>query len=156
MVQISIGYERQLPKHITVSTNYIHSIGIHTLRSRNINAPLPGTALLPYGGNNAIYLYETSGIFRQNQLITSVNARVNSKISLNSSYVYGSAHSNTDGANTFPSNQYDTGTEYGRAGFDIRHRFQLNGSMTPRWGYVSARSSPSPPAAPTTSPPARI
>jgi hypothetical protein len=135
LIQTAIGYERQLPKHITVATNYIHSIGVHQLRSRNINAPLTPTATsLPYGGVNAIYLYETSGIYRQNQLITSVTARVNSKLTFNSSYVYGYAMSNTDGATTFPANQYNLATEYGRAGFDIRHRFQLNGSWTTRWG----------------------
>ena len=135
MIQTAIGFERQLPKHITVSTNYIHTIGTHALRSRNINAPLPGSSILPYGGVNAIYLYETSGVFRQNQLMTNVNARVSSRFTLTGYYVYGSAHSNTDGATTFPSNQYDLSTEYGRAGFDIRHRFQMNGSIATRWGF---------------------
>ncbi|MDE3196984.1 MAG: TonB-dependent receptor, partial [Acidobacteriota bacterium] len=134
LIQTAIGYERQLPKHMTVATNYIHSIGVHQLRSRDINAPLPGTGVLPYGGVNAIYLYETSGVYRQNQLITSLTARVNSKLTFNSSYVYGGAMSNTDGATTFPANDYNLASEYGRAGFDIRHRFQLNGSWTPRWG----------------------
>jgi len=134
LIQTAIGYERQLPKHVTISTNYIHSIGTHELRSRNINAPLPGTGVLPYGGANAIYLYETSGVFRQNQLITSLTGRVNSKLTFNGSYVYGRAMSNTDGATTFPADDYNLASEYGRAGFDIRHRFQLNGSWTTRWG----------------------
>jgi hypothetical protein len=134
MLQMAIAYERQLPNHITVSANYIHSIGNHSLRSRNINAPLPVSGVLPYGGVNAIYLYETSGVFRQNQLITSVTARVNSRFSLNGSYVFGNAMSNSDGAGTFPASQYDLSHEYGRAGFDIRHRFQLNGSLSTRWG----------------------
>ena len=134
MIQTAIGFERQLPKHITVSTNYIHSIGVHALRSRNINAPLPGTGLRPFGGVNSIYLYETSGVYRQNQLTTNVNARINAKLSLSGFYVYGRAMSNTDGAGSFPSNQYDLSTEYGRAGFDIRHRFQFNGSIATKWG----------------------
>ena len=135
MFQTAIGYERQLPKHVVAAANYIHTSGIHVLRSRDINAPLPGSGLLPYGGANAIYLYETSGVYRQNQLITSLNARVNARFSLTGSYVYGVAMSNSDGAGTFPANQYDLSTEYGRAGFDIRHRFQLNGSITTRRGF---------------------
>jgi hypothetical protein len=134
LIQTAVGYERQLPKHITIATNYIHSSGVHQLRSRNINAPLPGSGVLPYGGVNSIYLYEASGIYRQNQLITNVTARVSSKLTFNTSYVYGRAMSNTDGATTFPSNQYNLSSEYGRAAFDIRHRVQLNGSWTTRWG----------------------
>jgi hypothetical protein len=134
LLQTSIGYERQLPGHITVSSNFIHSTGAHQLRSRNINAPLQPGGPLPYGGVNAIYLYEASGVYRQNQWITNVTARVSSKLTFNSYYVYGRANSNTDGAGTFPANQYNLAGEYGRAAFDLRHRFQLNGSWTPRWG----------------------
>ncbi|MCU1329803.1 MAG: Cna domain protein [Bryobacterales bacterium] len=134
MVQASVGFERQLPKHITVSTNYLHTGGSHAVRSRNINAPRSGTSTLPFGGVNAIYLYETSGVFRQNQLISNLNARVSSKLTFSGSYVYGSAVSNSDGAGTFPSNQYDLSTEMGPALFNVRHRFQMNGSLSTRWG----------------------
>jgi hypothetical protein len=134
LLQTSIGYERQLPKHITVATNYIRSAGDHQLRSRNINAPLAGSAALPYGGNNGIYLYESSGIYRQNQWITTVTAKVNSRLTFNTYYVRAGANSNTDGAGTFPSNQYNLAGEYGRAAFDVRNRFQLSGSWAPRWG----------------------
>jgi hypothetical protein len=134
LLQTSIGWERQLPKHITVASNYIHSIGNHQLRSRNINAPFPGIGARPYGGSTAIYLYESSGIYRQDQWMTNLTARVNSKLTFNSYYVYGHAMSNTDGASTFPANQYDLAGEYGRAAFDVRHRFQINGSWATRWG----------------------
>jgi hypothetical protein len=134
-LQFGIGYERQLPKHITVASNYLHTTGVHVLRSRNINAPLPGSGLRPYGGANSIYLYETSGVYRQDQWTTNVNAKVNSRLTLTGYYIYGQARSNSDGAGTFPSNQYDLSTEMGRAAFDIRHRFQLNGSVATRWGF---------------------
>ncbi|HVW86484.1 MAG TPA: carboxypeptidase regulatory-like domain-containing protein [Bryobacteraceae bacterium] len=134
LLQTSIGVERQLPKHVTVSTNYIHSSGVHNLRSRDINAPLPGTGIFPYGGTNGIYLYESSGIYRQNQLITSVNARISSRFSLFAFYAWGSAMSNTDGPNSFPANQYDLSSEYGRSGWDIHHRLQFHGSVETKWG----------------------
>jgi hypothetical protein len=134
MLQSAIGIERQLPKGITVSTNYIHSRGLHAIRSRDINAPVPGIGLPPYGGVNSIYLYETSGKYRQSQLITNVNAKISSKLTLSGFYAFGYANSNTDGAGTFPANQYDLRPEYGRAGFDVRHRVQFNGSIATRWG----------------------
>jgi hypothetical protein len=134
LLQTALGFERQISKKLTVATNYVHSIGTHALRSRNINAPFPGTNLRPFGTPNGIYLYETSGVFRQDQLITNFNVRAGSKLSFSGFYAFGSAHSNTDGAGTFPANQYDLTSEYGRAGFDVRHRLQLNGSWSPKWG----------------------
>jgi hypothetical protein len=133
MVQGAMAFERQLPKNITLSTNYIHSRGVRVLRSRNINAALPGTGAHPFGGVNSIYFYETSGVFRQNQVITSVNAKVSPKLTISGSYTWGRARSNADGAGTFPANQYDLSSEYGRAGFDIRHRGQVNGSVSLPW-----------------------
>src|SRR5262249_40637899 len=125
--QAAIGIERQLPKNISVALTYTHSHGVHTLRSRNINAPLPGTydpqmrnsGVRPYGNVGNIYEYESTGIFNQDQLITNVNARVNAKLTLFGYYALNNARSNTDGAGSFPANQYDLSTEYGRAGFDV-------------------------------------
>lgn len=134
LIQGAIAFERQLPKNITLSTNYIHSRGVRVLRSRNINAALPGSGLHPYGGVNSIYLYETSALYRQNQIITNLNARVSPKLTLSGFYAWGRANSNSDGAGTFPANQYDLSPEYGRAGFDVRHRVQLNGSISAPWG----------------------
>jgi hypothetical protein len=135
MMQAAIGIERQLAKGVTISSNYIHSIGDHALRSRNINAPLPGSGVRPYGGVNGIYLYETSANFRQDQWITNFNARLGQKLSFSGFYAWGMANSGTDGSSTFPADQYDTRAEYGRAGFDIRNRVQLNGSFAARWGF---------------------
>jgi hypothetical protein len=136
LLQTAAGFERQLSKTVTVASNFVNSIGTHALRSRNINAPFPAAGgAAPYGGANGIYLYETSGIYRQNQIITNVNAKISPKLTLTGLYAWGSAKSNTDGAGTFPANQYDLSSEYGRAGFDIHHRLQFNGSYSPKWGF---------------------
>jgi hypothetical protein len=134
MLQAAIGFERQLPKGITVSSNYLQSRGVHALRSRNINAPYPGIGASPFGGLNSIYLYETSGVYRQSQWITNVNARISAKFTLTGYYAFGHANSNTDSAGSFPANSYNLVSEYGRAGFDVRHRLQLNGSIATRFG----------------------
>jgi hypothetical protein len=134
LTQAAIGFERQLAKGVTIASNYIHSTGTHALRSRNINAPLPESGLRPYGGVNAIYLYESSGVYRQNQWITNLSAQLGSKLTISGFYAWGSARSNTDGPGSFPDNQYDTSREFGRAGFDVRNRLQLNGSWSPKWG----------------------
>lgn len=136
--QEAIGIERQLPKNITVAVTYTNSHGVHQLRARDINAPLPdGTR--PFGGKQEIFQYESSGIFNQSQLITNINARISPGFTLFGFYTINSAHSNTDGAGTFPANQYDLSSEYGQATFNVRQRLFLGGSMA---GPLGTRFSP--------------
>ncbi len=130
MAQAGIGVERQLPKNLVLSVNYLHSRGWHTLRSR----ALGGSGSLAVPDVSAIYLYESSGNFKQDQLVTSLIARVNAKISFNGSYTFGEANSDTDGASSFPADSYNLRPEWGRAGFDLRHRVQFSGSFAFRWG----------------------
>lgn len=39
------------------------------------------------------------------------------------------------GAGTFPADQFDLSTEYGRSSLDIRHRFAIGGSVTGPFGF---------------------
>jgi hypothetical protein len=136
--QTGIGLERQLWKFGTLSVAYLNSRGIHQFFSSNINAPLPGTfntldptsGVRPFGNVGNIYQVESEGIFKQNQLITTFNLRVGAKLSLFGNYALSFANSNTTGAAGFLSNQFDAKADYGRAVFDIRHRFYLGGSLS--------------------------
>jgi hypothetical protein len=125
MAQAGVGVERQLPKNLVLAVNYLHSRGWHNLRSRAITPT--GSVAAP--DVTAIYLYEATGNFKQDQLVTSLTARVNPRISFNSSYTLGKANSDTDSATTFPADSYNLRPEWGRAGFDIRHRVQFSGSF---------------------------
>ena len=126
-----------MPKNITLSATYIQSRGVHQLRTRNMNAPLPGTyifgdptsAVYPLGNRNPVDLYESSGIFKQNQVVVNVNARVNAKFSMFGYYTWAQASSNTDGVNTFPANSYDESNEWSRAQFEVRNRFFAGGNI---------------------------
>ena len=100
------------------------------LRSRNINAPLPGNTLRPFGNVGDIFEYESSGYFKQNQLSVNVIERLKSVATLWATYVLSDAHSDTDSADTFPANTYDLSTEYGRSALDVRHSFYLGGWIT--------------------------
>jgi hypothetical protein len=93
---------------------------------------LPVRRPLPTAGD--IYQYESSGVFNQNQLIVSASNRLNKAFTLFAVYALGRAYSNTDGATSFPANQYDLSDEYGRAAYDIRHRFFAGGTINVRWG----------------------
>ena len=131
--QLALGFDQQLPYKMTLTVNYVNSRGVHIQRTRNINAPYPqtynpvtGTAVRPYGDIGDLYLYEDSGIFKQQQVITQLNARVNRSIQLSGFYALGYAHSNVNG---FPSNQYDTSIDYGRSNFDVRNRAGIFGNL---------------------------
>jgi hypothetical protein len=141
-IQSSISLERQLPGNWTFSATYINSRSLHLLRARNINAPLPGTFLpgvsgsgvRPLGDISNVYEYESSGRLNQNQLLLGIGNRLNRTFSIFARYSLGKAKSDTDGAGSFPANQYDLSTEWGRASFDIRHRLIIGGTINAPWG----------------------
>ena len=141
--QFAFTVERQMFQNVTLSGTYMNSLGVDTLRSENINAFLPGTydALIPNSGvrplsGGNIYAYQSNGRFRQSQIIANVNARINKRYSLQGYYTWGSARSDTDGAETFPGNPYDPGLDFGRAGFDVGHRVFVAGTVTAPFGFL--------------------
>ena len=136
-MQAGIGVERQVTKNATVSVTYLNSRGVHQFFSDNINAPLPGTfnpadpaaATYPLGNVGNVYEYESEGLFKQQQLISNFNVRAGQRFSLFGFYTLNYAHSNTDGANSFPVDQYDLAANWGRAAFDTRNRGVIGGTF---------------------------
>ena len=113
--------------------------------TRNINAPLPGTfvsclsgdtsctpstGIRPYADEGNLYQFESGGLFNQNQLITNLNLRMGTRVSLFGFYSLNFARSNTAGVSSFPSDSYDIALDYGRAAFDVRNRLFLGGSFS--------------------------
>lgn len=137
IAQGNIGIDRQLPKNITVAVNYIFSTSNHSLRTRNINAPyLEYGGVQPYGPVGNIFLYESSGRARQNQLIVNVNARMTRRVQLFGFYMAQNAHSNTDNLGSSPAYAYNESTEWGRSSFAPAHRVFMGGSIT-AWKRIS-------------------
>jgi hypothetical protein len=133
LMQSAGSIERSLPGRTSLTVNVTDSRGVHDARQRSINSFLPGTynpvtrtGIVPYPGLSDIYLYENSGLYKELQFITSVNTRVNSHVSLNGYYALSDYHTNTQG---FPSNQYDTSVDWGRAPGVPRHRGNIIGSI---------------------------
>jgi Carboxypeptidase regulatory-like domain len=141
-MQSVISVERQLPHNLTIATSYIHARTPHLLRTRPINAPLPGTftpgivnsGVRPLGNIGNVFEYESSGRFDQNQFIVNVSERLSRTATINAFYVFSKANSDTDGTGTFPANPYDLTGEYGRASSDVRHRFVMFGNFRAPWG----------------------
>jgi hypothetical protein len=141
VLQTAATVERQLPKSTTLAVTYTNSRGFRELLSEDRNAPLPGTynpathgsGVFPLGHPGPVFATESSGVFRQNQLLVNVNSKVSPTISLFGTYVLSRAMSNTDSADTFPANPYSFVGEYGPAGYDVRHRLNVGGSINTKW-----------------------
>lgn len=162
LMQSALAVERQLLAHTTMALTYVNSHSPNQFLTNDINAPLPGTyntqvpgsGTYPLGTPAAVFQVGSSGLYNQNELIVSVNSRINGSVSLFGSYVYNHALSNTDysppprntdfnpavsfgalGVGTFPANPYSMVGEYGFASTDIHDQGTFGGSIATKWGF---------------------
>ena len=145
VMQTAISLERQLTKVANLSVSYLNSRGWDQAFTNNINTPLTSTISFPYYlspanpgvrpfGTNNIYEYQSEGVYRQNQLFVQTRVSAGAKVTLFAYYVLNYANADTFGASSFPSNPFNISQDYGRAGYDIRNRFFLGGSIGLPWG----------------------
>ncbi|HEX4022867.1 MAG TPA: carboxypeptidase regulatory-like domain-containing protein [Acidobacteriaceae bacterium] len=134
-MQGAVGVDRQLAKNITSNVTYLYSRGVHQYLTNNINAPFfdsatntyPDTPLTTPTSN--IYQYQSGGVYREDQIIASVNARYQ-RYSLASFYTYTTAKADTSGVGYFPSNASNPGFDYGRPDFALKNRFVFIGTVS--------------------------
>ncbi len=138
-IQTALGVERQLPYRTNFTAFYIAQRNLHLLRSRNVNAPICPNNLncsgapRPDPAQSNIYQYESSGVSNQQQVIITTRTNFSQNLSMQAFYRLGFANGDTDGTGSFPAYSYDLSGEYGRSAFDIRHNFNLIGSVTMPW-----------------------
>jgi hypothetical protein len=128
--QVGTSLERQLTKTTTATLTYLHTFGAHQQVLLNANQENAAGAypLNPEGGY--IYQYTPEGVFKQNQLIASVNARLTKNLSLVGFYTLGYADTNLGSA----SDAYDLDQDYGRASFNSRNQLFAMANYTGPWG----------------------
>jgi len=135
-MQAGLTLERQLGKAANIAVTYLNSRGVHSLLTRNINAPNGPTfnpddvSERPLGTLENVYQYGGEGIFKQNQLIVNGSLRLGTKVSLFGYYSLSYANSDANGASSFPTNQFNVSQDYGRAAFDVRDRIFFGGSIS--------------------------
>ena len=155
-MQAVFSVERQLPRNLTIAASYINVRTLHVLRTRPINAPLPGTFIpgvidsgvrplncadfIPPDINPStrcnIFEYDSSGRYNQNQFIVNFNSRFHRNATMNAYYVLSKANSDADGTGSIPADPYNLSIDYGRASGDIRHRFVMTGNFRAPWGIT--------------------
>jgi hypothetical protein len=120
--QAGVGLERQIRPGTSLTVTYLHSFGVHQLVTINANQYNPALAdagddpfpLDPSGGY--IYQFYPQAVYKQDQLITNVNARVSKNLSLVGFYTAAWANSNGGGGSN-ASNAYNLSQDYGPATF---------------------------------------
>jgi hypothetical protein len=129
--------ERQLPYNFTVSVGAYAIRILHVIRTRDINAPIPGTisnlnpgGIRPNPAIGEVNQLESTGRFHQQQMFIGFNSRLNPQFSLSGNYSLSKTMNDSDGQGSgqLPRNSYDVSDEWGRGGFDVRHRFSLFGT----------------------------
>ncbi|MFN6204569.1 MAG: carboxypeptidase regulatory-like domain-containing protein [Acidobacteriota bacterium] len=136
-VNYSLTVERQLPKGLNGSFTYIYARGVHQFRTRNINAPLPGTydptipnsGVRPLGDVGNIYQIESSANSKYNGLLFRLDRRMGRNLNLFGNYTLSWTKSDADGSGSLPANNYDLTSEWGRAFTDRRHSFFVGGRI---------------------------
>lgn len=130
-----INFEHKLSPNTSFYAGFSTYRTWHSIRQRNINAPLPGTFIFgqpesgtrPFGNTGEIFFIESSNGFFQNQFYAGFRSQINSTVSLSASYFLSDTK---DGGSlgSLPANSYDLKSEWGRASsFSIRHRLYLSG-----------------------------
>jgi hypothetical protein len=142
VLQYGAGVERQLGKSTTLTVNYTGLRGVHLFRSRDVNAPPPPFYLARLDPNLSVWRQiESSADLESQSLDFGLRGNVTRYFVGMIQYTLGRAYNNaggtttggsrTSGISSFPANNYDLSSEWSRADFDQRHRFNLLGTVTP-------------------------
>ncbi len=135
-LQIRVEFERQLPRGWKISASHSWTFGSNRLRSRNVNAPLlsaeypdPQTAPRPFGIQENILQFESSGKLRGRVLYVGVNQNTNKFFSVNAGYLNLDFLTDADNAFALPQSSYDLTGEFARPVWQSRHRCFLSTSI---------------------------
>jgi hypothetical protein len=141
LVHSNISIEHQIWRRTMVSVDLSHVRGVDLFRVRDLNAPLPGTSLRPDPTVREIIQIESTGAMRSNSVQVTFNRK---GVAFDGAAVYTYARTDNDTpgasaggslASALPANNYDPGAEWGRADFDVRHRFSLTGLLSLTHGF---------------------
>ncbi len=125
VAQASAGIEQDLLKRFRLMTEYRYQRGVHLLRGRNVNAPLPGLGRPDPAAGNVIQV-ESSATSTQHEWHVGLGpamGRLNRRAFWFVNYTLAKTTNEADGAFALPANNYDLRGERGPAATDVRHRF---------------------------------
>ncbi len=150
--QASATIERRLPGGFVLVSDYTYQRGDHLFRARDLNAPLPGSGLLPYPNEGFIGQIESSASSRGNIVNWTLKSPPNRRFQFFAQYTLSRLYDDTGGAfppppganvasgslfaALLPANNYDLRPEWARANNDARNRFGLSGTVQLPWRFT--------------------
>jgi hypothetical protein len=137
-INTQLSVEKSLPAGIGLTFSWDSIRGVHLYRSRNLNAPLPGTTVALDSTKGNINQLESTGLSRSHNLTLGFRQTLRNRLNLTlfGNYTRGFAKNDTDGAFSLPANNYDLRSEWGRASQDTRHRFFTGMNFRAFWGIT--------------------
>jgi hypothetical protein len=144
IIDMALSLEQQLPLRTTLGVTYIHQIDRHLVRSRAINAPVPGTfipgfpgsGVRPFGDDNNIFLLESSGIATGDVVLFNVRSQMHRRFSVFSLVRLYREKSNAEGPYDFPANSYDTSADYSRSVQSLGPSAFIGSNILLPWGIT--------------------
>ena len=132
----SVSLEKSLPKGLGLTFSWYTTRGVHLYRSRNINAPLAGTNVRPDPSQGPLFELESTGNSKSNNYSIGWQEQIRNKwnVRIFGNYTLGYSKNDTDGWQSLPVNSYDMHSEWGRSGFDTRHRIFTGANWNMPWG----------------------
>lgn len=127
LIQGSVSVERELGGRNHLVVEYQSLRGVHLLRSRDVNAPLPQTGERPDANFFNINQVESTASLRSNALSLSYRGRAGKRFNMIAQYTFAKTTNDTSGVFSLPADNYNLRPEMGRADFDRRHRVNLAG-----------------------------
>ena len=125
VMQGSVAIERKVGRgqnYLTLEFSTMRGVDLY--RSRNLNAPQPGTTTPPNPNFVNIDQFEASGSSHSNALTVTYKGAIH-KVNLMAQYVLSRTLDDTSGYLYTPANNYDPHGDWGRSDSDRRHRFNM-------------------------------
>jgi carboxypeptidase family protein len=140
----AISIERQLPRNTTFSATYIHEVYRQLLRSRNINAPLPGTfdpsdpssGVRPFGNVGNIFQFESGGVGIDRTLFLNLRSQVHKRVNMFGVLAFSREAGNAEDPYGFPANSYDLSSEFSQTLGDPHVFGNVGATINAPWGIT--------------------
>jgi hypothetical protein len=120
LTMASLGVEREIWKRNTLAIEYQSLRGRHLLRSRNGNAPING--IRPDATILQLRQVESSASMNSDGMTVTWRGGAGKWLTTMAQYALSKTNDDTGGAFELTANAYDARPEWGRSGYDQRHR----------------------------------
>ena len=130
----AIGLERRLPSDLILTLTYNYIRGVHLFRSRDINAPLPGSFARPRPELMRVTQLESSSVSTYHGLTLSFSGSIGKRVSLSGNYTLSRAIDDADGPDALPVNNYNLAAERGFSANDQRHQLFVGAFLALPYG----------------------